>query len=44
MRPGWWHPDETRVVERIPKTATGKFDKKGLREKLDVGDDEMEDR
>ncbi|MGQ3412408.1 long-chain fatty acid--CoA ligase [Natrinema sp. LN54] len=43
-QPDWWLPDEIRVVERIPKTATGKFDKQGLREKLDVGDDETEDR
>jgi fatty-acyl-CoA synthase len=43
-QPDWWLPDEIRVVEEIPKTATGKFDKKGLREKLDVGTDETEDR
>ncbi|MDS0474139.1 long-chain fatty acid--CoA ligase [Natrinema sp. 1APR25-10V2] len=43
-QPDWWLPDEIRIVERIPKTATGKFDKQGLREKLDVGADETEDR
>ena len=43
-QPDWWLPDEIRVVEQIPKTATGKFDEKGLREKLDVADDETEDQ
>ncbi|SEV97087.1 long-chain fatty acid--CoA ligase [Natrinema salifodinae] len=43
-QPDWWLPDEIRVVERIPKTATGKFDKQGLREKLDVIDVETGDR
>ncbi|MFB1062988.1 long-chain fatty acid--CoA ligase [Natrinema sp. H-ect4] len=43
-QPDWWLPDEIRALERIPKTATGKFDKQGLREKLDVGDAETEDR
>jgi len=43
-QPDWWLPDEIRALEQIPKTATGKFDKQGLREKLDVGDAETEDR
>jgi fatty-acyl-CoA synthase len=30
--PRWWLPDEVEFVEDIPKTATGKFDKKDLRE------------
>ncbi|THE66212.1 fatty-acid--CoA ligase [Salinadaptatus halalkaliphilus] len=40
-QPDWWLPDEIRIVESIPKTATGKFDKKTLRGRLDVvADDE----
>ncbi|QFU82963.1 long-chain fatty acid--CoA ligase [Natronorubrum aibiense] len=35
-QPDWWLPDEIRTVESIPKTATGKFDKKGLRDRIDV--------
>jgi fatty-acyl-CoA synthase len=30
--PEWWLPDDVVYVESIPKTATGKFDKKVLRE------------
>ena len=30
--PRWWLPDDVRFREEIPKTATGKFDKKTLRE------------
>ncbi|MFI6310053.1 long-chain-fatty-acid--CoA ligase [Nocardia fusca] len=30
----WWIPDDFRVVENIPRTSTGKFDKKLLREAL----------
>ncbi|XVH32989.1 long-chain fatty acid--CoA ligase [Haloferacaceae archaeon DSL9] len=33
--PRWWLPDEIRFVDAIPKTATGKFDKKVLREEID---------
>jgi len=29
--PDWWVPDRFEFVESIPKTATGKFDKVGLR-------------
>jgi fatty-acyl-CoA synthase len=29
--PDWWVPDRVEFVESIPKTATGKFDKVGLR-------------
>ncbi|WP_280436603.1 long-chain-fatty-acid--CoA ligase [Nocardia carnea] len=28
----WWIPDDFRVIENIPRTSTGKFDKKLLRE------------
>jgi len=30
--PRWWLPDAVEFVDEIPKTATGKFDKKVLRE------------
>jgi len=30
--PDWWIPDEVVEIQEIPKTATGKFDKKVLRE------------
>ncbi|WP_132057398.1 long-chain fatty acid--CoA ligase [Halorussus amylolyticus] len=33
--PRWWAPDEVVFIEEVPKTATGKFDKKVLREQYD---------
>ncbi len=30
--PDWWVPDDVVYIEEIPKTATGKFSKKDLRE------------
>ena len=33
--PKWWAPDDVIVVQNIPKTATGKFDKKVLRDEYD---------
>jgi fatty-acyl-CoA synthase len=30
--PTWWVPDDVLFVDEVPKTATGKFDKKTLRE------------
>ncbi|SFR42557.1 long-chain fatty acid--CoA ligase [Halogeometricum limi] len=33
--PKWWAPDEVVFIESVPKTATGKFDKKVLREEYD---------
>ena len=30
--PKWWRPDDVVFVEEVPTTATGKFDKKVLRE------------
>src|SRR5699024_9551883 len=30
--PKWWVPDEVVYIEEVPKTATGKFSKKDLRE------------
>ncbi|MCX8204737.1 MAG: long-chain-fatty-acid--CoA ligase [Candidatus Nezhaarchaeota archaeon] len=32
--PKWWIPDAFVIVEEIPKTGTGKFDKKVIRERL----------
>ncbi|WP_336136496.1 long-chain fatty acid--CoA ligase [Natronomonas amylolytica] len=34
--PSWWLPDVYEFVDEIPKTSTGKFDKKTLRERFDV--------
>ncbi|MFB6069644.1 MAG: long-chain fatty acid--CoA ligase [Halanaeroarchaeum sp.] len=33
--PKWWLPDNIVFVDAVPKTATGKFDKKSLRSELD---------
>jgi acyl-CoA synthetase (AMP-forming)/AMP-acid ligase II len=33
----WWLPDELAIVEEIPKTSVGKFDKKVLRGRLEEG-------
>jgi fatty-acyl-CoA synthase len=33
--PKWWAPDEVVFIEEVPKTATGKFDKKVLRDQYD---------
>ncbi|ELZ71812.1 fatty-acid--CoA ligase [Haloferax sp. Atlit-10N] len=33
--PKWWAPDEVVFIEEVPKTATGKFDKKVLRDRYD---------
>ena len=30
--PKWWLPDNVEFIEEIPKTATGKFSKKDIRE------------
>jgi fatty-acyl-CoA synthase len=32
--PKWWIPDDVVLMEAIPRTSTGKFDKKALRERL----------
>jgi fatty-acyl-CoA synthase len=37
----WWLPDKVLLVEQIPKTATGKFDKKVVRDQFS---DLLEDR
>jgi fatty-acyl-CoA synthase len=33
----WWLPDEIAIVDEIPKTSVGKFDKKVLRGRLEEG-------
>ncbi|AXG06991.1 fatty-acid--CoA ligase [Haloplanus rubicundus] len=33
--PDWWMPDRFEFVDRLPKTATGKFDKVGLRARFE---------
>jgi fatty-acyl-CoA synthase len=35
--PRWWLPDEFAYIAQVPKTSTGKFDKKLLRERLRTG-------
>jgi fatty-acyl-CoA synthase len=30
--PKWWVPDAVEFIDEVPKTATGKFSKKDLRE------------
>ena len=32
--PSWWLPDDVVFISEVPKTATGKFDKKVLREEF----------
>jgi fatty-acyl-CoA synthase len=34
----WWLPDEFVVIDEVPKTGTGKFDKKVLRQRLADGE------
>ncbi|GAA0655759.1 long-chain fatty acid--CoA ligase [Salarchaeum japonicum] len=36
--PSWWLPDDVVFVDEVPKTATGKFDKKVLRDRFDDPD------
>ena len=35
--PRWWVPEEFAYIAEVPKTSTGKFDKKLLREQLRAG-------
>jgi fatty-acyl-CoA synthase len=35
--PKWWLPDRIEFIDEIPKTATGKFSKRTLRERFVVG-------
>jgi fatty-acyl-CoA synthase len=37
--PKWWVPDATLFIDEVPKTATGKFDKKRLRD--EYGDESL---
>jgi fatty-acyl-CoA synthase len=32
--PKWWLPDALEIVDEVPKTSVGKFDKKVLRKRL----------
>jgi fatty-acyl-CoA synthase len=32
--PKWWLPDRIEFIDEIPKTATGKFSKRTLRERF----------
>jgi fatty-acyl-CoA synthase len=36
----WWLPDEVRLIDEIPKTSVGKFDKKVLRNSAEPIDEE----
>jgi acyl-CoA synthetase (AMP-forming)/AMP-acid ligase II len=33
----WWLPDEIAIIDEVPKTSVGKFDKKVLRQRLEEG-------
>jgi fatty-acyl-CoA synthase len=33
----WWLPDDLAIVDEVPKTSVGKFDKKVLRRQLEEG-------
>jgi fatty-acyl-CoA synthase len=35
--PGWWLPDEFAYLDEVPKTSTGKYDKKAIRAALAEG-------
>jgi len=37
----WWLPDALAIVDEVPKTSVGKFDKKVLRQALEEGRLEM---
>ncbi|MHB1194016.1 MAG: AMP-binding enzyme [Longimicrobiales bacterium] len=32
--PKWWIPDSLVILEAVPRTSTGKYDKKALRQRL----------
>ncbi len=40
--PSWWVPDRVVFLEAIPRTSTGKFEKRALRRRLSGGDAESE--
>jgi fatty-acyl-CoA synthase len=33
----WWLPDDLAIIDQVPKTSVGKFDKKVLRQRLEEG-------
>jgi non-ribosomal peptide synthetase component E (peptide arylation enzyme) len=33
----WWLPDALAIIDEVPKTSVGKFDKKVLRAQLEEG-------
>ena len=35
--PRWQHPDKMILIDEVPKTSVGKFDKKALRSRFDEG-------
>ncbi len=37
----WWLPDHLAIVDEVPKTSVGKFDKKVLRAQLEAGEIEV---
>jgi fatty-acyl-CoA synthase len=37
----WWLPDELAIVDEVPKTSVGKFDKKVLRRRYSAGELEV---
>ena len=39
----WWLPDALEIVDEVPKTSVGKFDKKVLRKRLEEGELEVEE-
>ena len=34
----WWLPDTYAVIDEVPKTSVGKFDKKVLRQRMEDGE------
>ena len=34
----WWLPEEIVLIDEVPKTSVGKFDKKVLRRRLEAGE------
>jgi fatty-acyl-CoA synthase len=41
--PAWWLPDQFRFIDAVPRTTTGKFDKKRLRESFIAEHGELPD-
>ena len=34
----WWLPEEIVLIDEVPKTSVGKYDKKVLRSRLEAGE------